>query len=196
MDDVRRFELAVATWATGGIAPPATVASARDLAVDSGVRVVVLVEGDSDAAALEHLALRRGRHLGAEGVAIVPLGGATSIGRFMTTFIREDLGVRLAGLCDGGEEGYFKRALERARLGSNLSRADMNRLGTSSVASWAPTAAASSTMPRHSSAALISTTCLNRWTAFSPTSEFLALCTLTGWLPVRYDWLAEQGVES
>jgi hypothetical protein len=37
--------------------------------------------------------------------------------------------VRLAGLCDAGEESDFRRGLERAGLGSNLSRADMERLG-------------------------------------------------------------------
>lgn len=129
MDDMRRFELAAAAWAAGGVAPGAAASSARALAADSGVQVVVLVEGESDAAALEHLALRRGRNLSAEGVAIVPLGGATSIGRFMTAFVQEDLGIRLAGLCDEGEEGFFRRALERAGLGSDLTRADMNRLG-------------------------------------------------------------------
>ncbi len=39
------------------------------------------------------------------------------------------LGVRLAGLCDAGEEGHFRRALEQAGFGSNLTRADMERLG-------------------------------------------------------------------
>jgi hypothetical protein len=44
---------------------------------------VVLVEGASDQAALETLARRRGRDLGVEGVAIVPMGGATTIGHFL-----------------------------------------------------------------------------------------------------------------
>jgi hypothetical protein len=35
----------------------------------------------------------------------------------------------LAGLCDVGEERYFRRGLERAGLGSNLSRAEMEALG-------------------------------------------------------------------
>ena len=35
----------------------------------------------------------------------------------------------MAGLCDEGEEGDFRRALERAGLGSDLTRADMERLG-------------------------------------------------------------------
>jgi hypothetical protein len=39
------------------------------------------------------------------------------------------LDVRLAGLCDAGEEGDFRRGLERAGLGFDLSRADMEALG-------------------------------------------------------------------
>ena len=35
----------------------------------------------------------------------------------------------VAGLCDEGEEGDFRRAVERAGLGSDLTRADMERLG-------------------------------------------------------------------
>jgi hypothetical protein len=37
--------------------------------------------------------------------------------------------VRLAGLCDAGEESDFRRALEQASLGTNLTRTDMERFG-------------------------------------------------------------------
>jgi hypothetical protein len=90
---------------------------------------VVLVEGVSDKLALEVLAERRGRALDAEGVSIVPMGGAHNIASFLNLFGPQGLDVRLAGLCDAGEEGEFQRALERAGLGSNLARADMERLG-------------------------------------------------------------------
>lgn len=92
-------------------------------------RAVVLVEGMSDQAALETLAQRRGRILGPGGISVVPMGGATNIGRFLDVFGPHGLGVRLAGLCDAAEEGYFRRALERAGLGSGLSRADSEALG-------------------------------------------------------------------
>ncbi|MDX6447622.1 MAG: hypothetical protein QOD08_85 [Gaiellaceae bacterium] len=92
-------------------------------------RAVVLVEGISDQCALEALARRRGRNLEAEGVSVVPIGGAQAIGRFLSHFGPEGLDVRLAGLCDVGEERDFQRALERAGLGSNLTRADMEALG-------------------------------------------------------------------
>lgn len=92
-------------------------------------RAVVLVEGISDQVALEALAERRGRDLAAEGVSVVPIGGAQAIGSFLELLGPQGLGVRLAGLCDVGEEDEFRRALERAGLGSNLARADMERLG-------------------------------------------------------------------
>jgi hypothetical protein len=92
-------------------------------------RVVVLVEGISDRAALEALAERRGRDLDAEGVAIVPMGGAQSIGRYLDRYGPQGLDLGLAGLCDAAEEGEFQRGLERAGLGSNLTRAKLERLG-------------------------------------------------------------------
>jgi hypothetical protein len=93
------------------------------------VRAVVLVEGTSDRVALEALARRRGRDLEAEGVSVVPMGGAQSIGRFLNLFGPQGLAIRLAGLCDAGEEGEFRRGLERAGFGSRLTRAGMETLG-------------------------------------------------------------------
>jgi hypothetical protein len=90
---------------------------------------VVLVEGMSDQFALEALAARHGRDLRIEGIAVLPIGGAQAIGRFVEQFGPGGLDLRLAGLCDVGEEADFRRGLERAGLGSNLSREDMERLG-------------------------------------------------------------------
>jgi hypothetical protein len=90
---------------------------------------VVLVEGISDQRALEALARRRGRNLDAERVSIVPIGGAQAIGSFLDRFGPRGLNLRLAGLCDAGEEDDYRRGLERAGLGSNLTRADLERLG-------------------------------------------------------------------
>ena len=87
---------------------------------------VVVVEGVSDRVALETLAERRGRDLAAEGVAVVPIGGAQAIGGFLRRLERD---TRLAGLCDAREERAFARALERAGLGSTLTREAMERLG-------------------------------------------------------------------
>jgi hypothetical protein len=90
---------------------------------------VVLVEGTSDQLALEALAERHGRNLDAEGISIVPMGGATNIGSYLDRFGPRGSGVRLAGLCDVAEEGDFRRGLERAGLGSDLTRARMESLG-------------------------------------------------------------------
>jgi hypothetical protein len=90
---------------------------------------VVLVEGISDQFALEALARRRDRDLEAEGVSIVPLGGSKNIGAFLDRFGPHGSDLRLAGLCDEREERDFRRGLERAGFGSNLSRADMEGLG-------------------------------------------------------------------
>jgi hypothetical protein len=90
---------------------------------------VVLVEGISDQVALEALAARRGRNLEGEGISVVPIGGAQAIGGFLARYGPAGLDVRLAGLCDAGEEPDFRRGLERAGLGSDLTRADMERLG-------------------------------------------------------------------
>jgi len=95
----------------------------------SFARAVVLVEGVSDQRALEALAERRGRNLDAERISVVPMGGAQAIGSFLDTFGPRGLDVKLAGLCDVAEEGHFRRGLERAGLGSNLMRGDMERLG-------------------------------------------------------------------
>ena len=92
-------------------------------------RGVILVEGVSDQLALEALARRRGRLLEAEGISVVPMGGATNIRRFLDVYGPLGFDMRLAGLYDAGEEGDFKRALERAGFGTDLTRADMERLG-------------------------------------------------------------------
>jgi hypothetical protein len=79
--------------------------------------------------ALETLALRRGRDLAAEGVSVLPVGGAQAIGRFLSLYGPGGSNVGLAGLCDAGEEGDLRRALERAGFGLDLGRADIERLG-------------------------------------------------------------------
>jgi hypothetical protein len=82
---------------------------------------VVLVEGVSDQLAVEALAARRGRDLAAEGVAVVPIGGAGNLRRFLEMLLPQ--GIRIAGLCDAGEADDVRLALDRAGLGSDLERA-------------------------------------------------------------------------
>jgi OLD-like protein len=97
----------------------ATSSSSRSAPV--APEAVVLVEGVSDQLAVEALAARRGRDLAVEGVAVVPIGGAGNIRRCLQALTTQ--GVRVAGLCDAGEAGDFRRAVERAGLGSELGRA-------------------------------------------------------------------------
>ncbi len=89
----------------------------------------MVVEGVSDRVALEALAERQNRDLGAEGISIVAIGGAHSIGRFLAGWGPNRQHGRLAGLCDAREEGDFQRALERAGFGTDLTREAMERLG-------------------------------------------------------------------
>ncbi len=90
---------------------------------------VVLVEGVSDMSAVNALAERRGRDLAAEGISLVAMGGATNIGTYIGKFGPPGHDLRLAGLVDAGEEGAFRRGLERAGLGSDLGRSDLEALG-------------------------------------------------------------------
>ncbi|MFI5805267.1 TOPRIM nucleotidyl transferase/hydrolase domain-containing protein [Streptomyces sp. NPDC051561] len=117
------------TWAAGGGRADEAAATARGLARGSGPRTVVLVEGVSDRAALEALAVRRGLDLDAAGVCVVPLGGATSIGRFLGLLGPQGLDLRVCGLCDAAEVGFFRRALERAGIGSPDTHEELARLG-------------------------------------------------------------------
>jgi hypothetical protein len=106
----------------------AVVNAGRTAGADD-VRAVVLVEGLSDGSAVETLAERRGRDLAAEGVSVVPIGGAQAIRRALDLYGPGGLDLALAGLCDAGEEKSFRRGLEHAGLGTELSRDAMERLG-------------------------------------------------------------------
>src|SRR3954453_18458874 len=96
---------------------------------------VALVERVSDKVALEALALRRGRDLTGKGVAVVAMGGAMSIGGFLDRFGPRGLALRVGGLCDESEEGFFRRGLERAGFGAGLTRAEMETVGFESFRS-------------------------------------------------------------
>jgi hypothetical protein len=107
----------------------ATEATAVALPRAAAARAVVLVEGVSDQIAVETLAARHGRDLAAEGIAVLPAGGAGGITRYLRLFGPEGTGARLAGLCDAAEEHIVRRGLAAAGLGSPGSRADLERLG-------------------------------------------------------------------
>jgi OLD-like protein len=89
-------------------------------------RAVVLVEGISDRLAVETLAERRGRDLDAEGIAVIAIGGAHALSKALR---HVEAGVRVAGLCDAGEEDAFRRALEACGVGTAVDRAQLEALG-------------------------------------------------------------------
>jgi hypothetical protein len=109
MVDMRMFRDEVTGWAGGG-----SGGLARELAELLGVHTAVLLEGLSDLAAVEALAAGRGRDLAAEGVCVVPMGGAMSVGRYAGPLGPSGLGLRLIGLCDEREKPFFDRGLNPA----------------------------------------------------------------------------------
>jgi hypothetical protein len=109
----------------------ATDATAAALPRAAAARAVVLVEGISDQIAVETLALRRRRDLAAEGIVVLPVGGAHGVTRYLRLFGPEGTGARLAGLCDAAEEHIVRRGLAAAGLGAAGSRAELERLGFS-----------------------------------------------------------------
>jgi hypothetical protein len=96
---------------------------------ERNVRAVVLVEGVSDERALDVAARRHGRDLVAEGVAIVAMGGAKNVGRYLHHYGPPGLDLPLAGLYDAGEEEDFRRGLQRAGVGTAPTRSAMAELG-------------------------------------------------------------------
>jgi len=71
---------------------------------------VILVEGITDRIALEAVAAKLGLDLAARDIEIVPIGGAQAIRRAFAEYEGE----RVAGLCDAGEERWFRRVLGAA----------------------------------------------------------------------------------
>jgi len=107
----------------------ATEATAVALARAEAARAIMLVEGISDQIAVETLARRRDRDLAAEGIVVLPVGGAHGVARYLRRFGYDRAGARLAGLCDAGEEHIIQRGLAAAGLGMPRSREDLERLG-------------------------------------------------------------------
>ncbi|GGR76186.1 hypothetical protein GCM10010269_14180 [Streptomyces humidus] len=107
MADMRTLRDEVAGWVGGDPDGPAGAPAGL-----SGVHTAVLVEGLSDLAAVEALAAGRGRDLASEGVCVMPMGGAMSVGRYAALLGPAGLGLRLVGLCDEREKPFFDRGLD------------------------------------------------------------------------------------
>ena len=99
MTDAREgFVGALAAWAAGGV----------PVDVPAGVRAAILVEGESDRAAVEALAEKLGRDLAS--TPVIAMGGVTNARNFVRVLGAEGLSLRLTGLCDLREERFFRRA--------------------------------------------------------------------------------------
>lgn len=117
--------------AIGQIGGPNATGRATALALERthDARAVVLVEGISDQIALGTLARRQGRNLAADGVVILPIGGANAVAHYLRRFGPLGAGLTVAGLCDAAETDIFIDGLRAAGLGSPQTRADIERLG-------------------------------------------------------------------
>ena len=94
----------------------ARLSRVTDGELSKGAHTAVLVEGSSDREAVKALARRLDRDLPTEGIAVVAMGGATNVGQFVRRLGPMGTGLRLTGLCDQAETGYFERALDEAGL--------------------------------------------------------------------------------
>lgn len=70
-------------------------------------RAVVLVEGDSDVAAISALAITWGVP---DAVELLAMGGVTNIRKALAQLARERPGLTAFGVCDAGERRFLERA--------------------------------------------------------------------------------------
>jgi len=80
------------------------------------VRTLVLVEGDSDVAALRALARLLGCDLDPHRIYIQSAHGVTNYSRLLVEFLRTHPGGRFCGMYDAADEGHVRRALAYAGI--------------------------------------------------------------------------------
>jgi hypothetical protein len=86
------------------------------MATATTIRTLVLVEGDSDAAAVRALAGRIGCDLGLHHIQILSAAGVTNFSRVLEDFARAHPGAAICGMYDVAEERYVRRALANAAI--------------------------------------------------------------------------------
>lgn len=118
---------ALAGYANGPDAPQEATARALERVERS--EAIIVVEGISDQIAVETLARRRGRDLDAEGVAVLPVGGAGAAARYLTEQGPSGERRDLVGLLDADAADTFCRALRRAGIGRPRTADDLAALG-------------------------------------------------------------------
>ena len=113
----------------GGPRRPLEVSEAIDRVARERARSAILVEGWSDQAAVEAWARACAVDLPENGIVVLPVGGITNMGKFVSALRAPGLTVKLSGIYDASEEFLTLRCLERAGLGSNLTRASAESSG-------------------------------------------------------------------
>jgi hypothetical protein len=98
----------------GYVHGPAAATEATELALArvADPLLMILVEGISDQIAVDTLARLDGRDLAAERVAVVPIGGAHAVRRFVS----EHRGREMVALADAAEVGLFRGELTADRI--------------------------------------------------------------------------------
>jgi len=120
-------DLALAGYVNG---PDAVVeATNRALKKIENCETIILVEGISDQIAIETLALRQERDLDAEGVAVLPIGGAHAVSRYLQRFGPAGEHMDLAGFCDADAAETFRRGLIKAGVGHPQNADEMADVG-------------------------------------------------------------------
>jgi hypothetical protein len=80
------------------------------------VRTLILVEGESDAAAVRTLAGRMDFDLDSNHVELFPAAGVTNFPRVLAGFVHANPGADFCGMYDVADERYVRRALATANI--------------------------------------------------------------------------------
>jgi len=92
----------------------ATFPTDTRMATATKIRTLVLVEGDSDAAAVRALANLIDCDLGLHHIQIWPAGGVTNFSRVLADFVRTHPNADFCGMYDVADEQHVRRALASA----------------------------------------------------------------------------------
>jgi len=108
---------------------PLEVSEALDIVARDKARSAILVEGWSDQAAVETWARTSAVDLPGNAVVVLPVGGITNMGKFLSALRAPGLAMKVSGLYDASEEALTLRCLERAGLAAKLTRASAEAAG-------------------------------------------------------------------
>jgi len=108
---------------------PLEVSEALDIVARDKARSAILVEGWSDQAAVETWARTSAVDLPGNAVVVLPVGGITNMGKFLSALRAPGLAMKVSGLYDASEQALTLRCLERAGLAAKLTRASAEAAG-------------------------------------------------------------------